>query len=273
MSIHKGSSLIRESGSYGVYHGSTPIKSIYKGSTLIYNFATKQTKTFSPSLSFQTFTVPNGVTSIQVDCVAARGYNGRTAGKGGRVTCTLTVTPKQTLYIYVSVDPTSQGSYTYNASDIRTNNAGVSNTTSLQSRLVVAGGGGYSSQEASYGGVGGNGGGLTGANGGNSPYYGGAGGGGTQTAGGAAGGTGGGIGGWSGKAGSFGLGGISNDWKQSGGSGWYGGGGGGASAYYADGRGGGGGGSSYTHPSLCTNVTHTQGYQNGAGYITLTYYA
>lgn len=33
---------------------------------------------------------------------------------------------------------------------------------------------------------------------------------------------------------------------------------------------GGGGGSSYTDSTLCTDVVHTQGYQNGAGYITIT---
>lgn len=33
----------------------------------------------------------------------------------------------------------------------------------------------------------------------------------------------------------------------------------------------GGGGSSYTDSTLCSNVVHTQGYQNGAGFISITY--
>lgn len=270
MTLYVGSNKIKDVSTHGVYVGSTPINAIYCGSQLVYQYIPAG-KTFNAATNFQTYVVPKGITKLQVDCVAARGYNGRTAGKGGRVTCILAVTPGQTLYLWVPIDPTTSDGYVYNAADIRTvGGSDVYNTDSLNSRLVVAGGGGYSSQEASYGGVGGAGGGLTGANGGDAPDYGGAGGGGTQTAGGAAGGTGGGIGGWSGVAGTFGKGGVSHDWKQSGGSGWYGGGGGGASAYYGDGRGGGGGGSSYTNPTLCSNVNHTQGYRDGAGYITIT---
>ena len=246
-----------------------PINAIYNGSQLVYQYVPAG-KTFNAATYFQTYVVPKGIRKLQVDCVAARGYNGRTAGKGGRVTCILAVTPGQTLYLWVPIDPTTSGGYVYNAADIRTiGGSDIYNTDSLNSRLVVAGGGGYSSNEASSGAAGGAGGGLTGAAGG-SVNYGGGGGGGTQTAGGAAGGQGAGLPGWSGVAGTFGKGGVSNDWKQSGGSGWYGGGGGGASAYYGDGRGGGGGGSSYTNPTLCSNVNHTQGYCNGAGYITIT---
>lgn len=56
-----------------------------------------------------------------------------------------------------------------------------------------------------------------------------------------------------------------------GGAGYYGGGGGaGFHTSGANRASGGGGGSSYTDPGLCSNVTHTQGYRNGAGYITIT---
>ena len=33
---------------------------------------------------------------------------------------------------------------------------------------------------------------------------------------------------------------------------------------------GNGGGSSYTHPTFCTNVEHTQGFNTGNGYITIS---
>ncbi|MDB5268610.1 MAG: hypothetical protein JWP58_1650, partial [Hymenobacter sp.] len=52
-----------------------------------------------------------------------------------------------------------------------------------------------------------------------------------------------------------------------GGGGYYGGG-----ATYNNGNGAGaGGGSSYSDPTLATNVQHTQGYQNGHGYARITY--
>jgi hypothetical protein len=158
--------------------------------------------TFNASDTFQTFTVPAGVTSLKVDCVASKGYNtGKTPGKGGRVECNLKVTPESTLYLVVGAIPTSSAA-AYNASDIRTNNAGITDTTSLNSRLVVAGGGGSSSNQC----TGGAGGGLTGGNGGNnSEAHGGSGG--TQTAGGA-GGTLGGAFGTKGYDGTFGLGGT-----------------------------------------------------------------
>lgn len=56
-----------------------------------------------------------------------------------------------------------------------------------------------------------------------------------------------------------------------GGDGWYGGGGGViffVSGHY--GTAGAGGGSSYTHPTLCSDVIHTQGYRTGNGYITIS---
>lgn len=242
---------------------------VYKGSTLLYRRA------FDPVTFTENglWVVPAGINKIAVDCVAAAGlwYSVRDQdnlpGYGGRVQCTLTVTPKQTLYIYVGKVPTTAAVASYNASDIRTNNAGETDATSLQSRLIVAGGGGggVSGGSKRYGSNGGNGGGLTGASG-TTGGFASAGGGGTQTAGGAAGQ---GSGHEHGVAGSFGLGG--NGYSTAGGAGWYGGGGGALgghnSIFYHS---GGGGGSSYTHPTLCANVVHTQGFNKGAGYVTIS---
>lgn len=222
--------------------------------------------TFNASSSFQSFIVPSNITSIIVDCVASKGTvaGSVAAGKGGRVQCTLSVTPNQTLYIMVGGVPSSANIASYNASDIRTNNAGVTNTTSLNSRIIVAGGGGSAGTEGSSTG---NGGGLTGGyvdgnNGKNGR-------GGTQTAGGAGGA--GGLGGSAGSAGTFGLGGNGSYQNSgSGGAGWYGGGGAGHYSYYGAAGGNGGGGSSYTN-NQCTDVIHTQGYHDGAGYINIDY--
>lgn len=219
-------------------------------------------KTFSPSSGLQSWVVPTGLSSITVDCVAAKG-NGN--GYGGRVQCVLSVTPGQTLYFAVGSANTSTANPSYNASDIRTNGNGITDTTSLQSRLVVAGGGGNTGNQA---GSGGHGGGTTGAAG--SDVDGKSGQGGTQSAGGAGGGNG--MWGESGAAGGFGLGGKGgNGAGGCGGAGWYGGGGAGASAYGSTLGGNGGGGSSYTNSSRCTSVVHTQGYRNGNGYITISY--
>jgi len=239
------------------------LSKVYYSDTLVWSNIIPETITFEAGTSLQEWIVPSGITKLQVDCVASKGMNGRgSGGKGGRVQCVLSVIPNQTLYMTVGIVPTANNNSTYNASDIRTDNTGITNTTSLQSRLVVAGGGGNS---RSTGGAGGAGGGTTGANG--STYDSGGGGkGGTQSAGGGGGSAG--IYGSSGAKGSFGLGGQKIG--GAGGAGWYGGGSGGSKSYVQTSYGGGGGGSSYTHPDLCTDVIHTQGYQDGAGYITIT---
>lgn len=213
-----------------------------------------------------TWQVPKGVKQIRVDCVAAQGYGN---GKGGRVVCTLNVTPLETLFITVGNSRSGPLDTSYNASAI----AKTSNT--YENRVVVAGGGGNNSSRGSSGGAGG---GLTGAAG--SPGYRGDSGGrgGTQTAGGA-----GGIGQpvsvghyHNGIAGSFGVGASGQSCGYcgqmgAGGDGWYGG-GSGAGDWNKNGgyAAGGGGGSSYTHPTLCLDVTHTQGFRAGNGYITIS---
>lgn len=269
--MYHGNDKIKDTGSYGIYKGDTPFGAVYKGSEKVYML--QRQLTYNASSSFQTYTVPSYVSKIRVDCVASKGLtSGNNGGNGGRVQCELAVTAGQTLYIMVGAVPTSQ-TPVYNASDIRTNNAGITDTTSLQSRLVVAGGGGNSANSGLNGpGAGGQGGGLTGGNGGSGHVCTGAGGG-TQTAGGSRGGTSAAYPHY-GSGGSFGLGGLaagSGSYGGTGGAGWYGGGGGsGGGAVYSNVGSGGGGGSSYTHPNLCSNVTHTQGYRDGAGYITIT---
>lgn len=223
--------------------------------------------------SNDSFVVPQGIEQIAVDCVAAAGIIGggdqydQRPGYGGRVRTLLKVESGQVLYITVGVLPTNWTVSSYNASDIRIGN------NDYASRVIVAGGGGSGihTSHRNHGSSGGHGGGLIGANGTTTNGGLAAGGiGGTQTAGGS--------GGWglnsTGGAGTFGLGGSNTaGWTAgAGGAGWYGGGAGGSGA--ADSvwsRGGGGGGSSYTDPTLCSEVEHTQGYQNGNGYISFDF--
>ncbi len=261
---------------------------------------------FNYTGNVQSWTVPYGVNTINVDIVGASGgmagpstapVSTTTVGKGARVQATIPVTPGQLLRIYVGGagnQGTSAGCtggwngggnsagrpfpYTgYSGggggggTDIRAGGA------ALTDRIVVAGGGGG----AAYNGScptgdqpGGDGGGLTGA--------------GTVTctatliAGGyttvttSTGGTqvGGGIGGvlvgpgvyTPGNAGTLGIGGDAVPTADPGISG------GGGGGYYGGGAGcwmGGGGGSSYTIVGASA-VTHTPGYQTGNGQVTIT---
>lgn len=271
-----------------------PSKILYRTSYTFYNTTT--------------WVVPANVTRVRVDCVGAQGYcnaaTGWQGGKGGRVECILQTQPGQTLYLNIfeysryesdaSTIPYAPAYRTarYNASDIRTSK------DDLWSRLVVAGGGGSmpnASEDAPT--QAGAGGGLTGGTGyfargqctgGTTNYsdttnYGS---GGTWTAhshstgvarsGGFNGTFGlGGNGGGSAYKGEGGGGWTGNIAAGAGGAGWYGGAGGQASEYYGRVWGTpGGGGSSYTHPTLCSQVPnvniHTQGFKTGSGYITLS---
>lgn len=246
-------------------------------------------QTFSYTGAAQTWTVPAGVTSVNVEANGAQG--GRVdltgfwtpccldGGLGGKVTTTLAVTPGQVLNLYVGQQGNTNGTGGYNgggtaspvsspilggaggggATDVRIGG------TALTNRVVVAGAGG---------GAGGDGGPTAGGIGGG--LIGGAPGtanstntilatGGTQTAGG--------IGGsFSGGAyatstdGALGAGGgnLSGDGVHAGGGAGYYGGGGGTWA-------GGAGGSSFTDPTLCSNVTHVQGANTGDGSLTISY--
>ncbi|MDX2173442.1 MAG: LamG-like jellyroll fold domain-containing protein [Bacteroidota bacterium] len=230
-----------------------------------------QTTTFNYTGGLQTYTVPAGVTSISVDVKGAQGgfgYNCPAAipGLGGRVQCTLAVTPGQVLNIYVGGQgvagtASAGGAGGYNggglggtwsggrcggggggASDIRQGG------TALANRVVVGAGGGGTGVNHSTGDAGGNGGGLTGTNGLTGAYLGG---GATQLAGGT-------------PNGASGVGGP-------GGTGQTGGGGGGG--YYGGGGSpweGGGGGSSFTNSTVVSSVVHTAGFQSGNGEILIT---
>ncbi|MBH8569255.1 tail fiber domain-containing protein [Microvirga sp. STS02] len=232
----------------------------------------------------QTWTVPPGVTSLQVDMAGARGRtidncsNCYRGGAGGRVQATLAVTPGQVLTIVVGGDRGYNPSVLYQdggyngggrgsepgggATDIRIGG------TALTDRVLVAGGGGGSGFYAR----GGPGGGLTGGTGlvptsGNPTGAPGTGG--TQTAGGTDGTPPAQFCYCSSIPATLGLG-ASMDGNGAshgaagGGGGYYGGG-----ASY--GNAGAGGGSSYADPNKTSNVTHTQGYRNAAGYATLTF--
>jgi hypothetical protein len=217
--------------------------------------------------SYQTWIVPEGVYSLEIDAIGASqgisssGYGTGNPGKGGRVEATMTVTPGDTLYIFVGGHGEirawggygtaiassgggwngggnsggSAGNYLNapngggGATDIRINGLGLHN------RVLVAGGGGGAT---SSGGTGGHGGGLE------APGAGG----GTQTHGGTT--------GTGSQQGSFGLGGSNG--SGGGGGGWFGG-----SCGF--------GGSSYTNPQYFENVSHTVGYQSYHGQLIIRY--
>ncbi|GAB2940123.1 hypothetical protein GCM10027048_00460 [Hymenobacter coalescens] len=242
-----------------------------------------QAVTFNFTGATQTWTVPPNVTSVQVDMAGARGRtidncsNCYRGGRGGRVQATLAVQPGQVLTIEVGGDRGYNPSTLYQdggyngggrgsepgggATDIRIGGTGLAN------RVLVAGGGGGSGYYAR----GGPGGGVAGGDGlvpsaGNPTGTPGTGG--TQSAGGVTGGTpqqycycgtsqaGLGVG--------AGLTGGTSWGAAGGGGGYYGGG-------ASHGNAGAGGGSSYADPALTSNVVHTQGYQNGAGYARLSF--
>ena len=270
----------------------------YSDTSLILTYPVGGTQTFLFSGQVDTFIVPPCVDSLFVDISGAQGGTGPVGcssntsspgGLGGRVQATIPVSEGDTLFITVGGkgeddnntsaaggyngggDTGFDNTYTYyggggggGASDIRTGG------TTLNDRIIVAGGGGGAGADGCncndlYGGAGGD---LTGGSGepGQLCSCNPSGSGGTQSSGGA-------KGDWgcscNATDGGFGYGGMSNTTScggptgaGGGGGGWYGGGGGGL--------GGGGGGSSYTFPSA-TNITHTQGYKNGNGEITISW--
>jgi uncharacterized protein YjdB len=228
--------------------------------------------TFNFTGSMQTYTVPAGVTSVSIDakggCGGGAYVSSATTGPvslGGRVVCTLTVTPGDVLQIRVGGGAMLPSNGSYNpggfngggvggsyanagggASDVRTSGGG------LADRLVIAGGGGGGGD---FGPAGGLGGGLTGG------------------AGGGGGACGGGQTGPSCTTGN-GLGTLGQGSPLSGAFYSVGGGGGGTwggnqGVMY---NGGAGGGSNYAHPTLCSGVVHTQGFSgaNGNGQVIVT---
>lgn len=237
------------------------------------------TITFGYTGQIESLTLPSNATNVRFEALGAQG--GKSGGGGGRVTGTFTNVP-EILYItvggaggsnaaepggfngggtaggYAGVEGSGGG-----ASDIRTG-------FSLSSRVVVAGGGG--GRGSGLGSGGGAGGGLVGANGKTGQGFGGSGG--SQSAGGLGGATNG--PGTPGTQGDWGVGGSGGFGPMhgggGGGGGYYGGGGGGADAdSCCTDAGGGGGGSSYTDPTLITNVVHAQGVRPGAGQVIISY--
>lgn len=266
-----------------VSSGASSNYDFYKDSYKAYNIVDPSwesgSQTFNYTGALQTYTVPEGVTSVQVDCVGAKGYTGNLeGGLGGRVKTKLTVTPGQELKVWVGQVHSQITTPEYNASDIRTSSADITSEEGLLSRLIVAGGGGDGSQTNWGGGKGGHGGGLIGGS--SRAGYGTEATGGTQTAGGTGGTHGAVYGGGSGQGypGTFGLGGATKKHDASysgcGGAGWYGGGGGSVCSvnkiWSVNGVAG-AGGSSYTDPELCSEVSHAQGFNNGNGYVKITY--
>ena len=258
-------------------------KSFLKISLLLFALLGFTKQSFSQTVAFtytggqQTYTVPTGVFTLSVDAIGGGGGypywqcgNAVQYAAAGRVQCKLNVTPGQVLYLYVGgkggseacnsctaqtggfnggVNGGSCAGASGGASDIRLAAGTISglNVTPYTStnRLVVAGGGGGG---ADYYGFGGSGGGLVGGTGIVNSIYGGVGGtGGTQTS-----------GGTNGNSGSLGVGGSRISYGTGGGGYW-----GGASGTGTSG--GGGGGSSYTDPTLCSSVIHTQGYAPAVG--------
>ncbi len=234
-----------------------------------------ETHAYTFSGSQETFTVPAGVTSVNVVAVGGKGGNAafgtQAPGFGGRVSADLPVTPGSTLYVTVggnggSGSGASGGAGGFNGGAIGGNGSGANSNlgggggaggasdirtspSDLTSRVVVAAGGGGPGAQGNIvnnGGVGGNAETIGGTGGGTGP--GGGGGAGTDTAGGAGGASGGGCGN-PGTTGTFGEGGAgahagSSNGGGGGGAGYYGGGGGG-SATCGAGSGGGGGGSNF----------------------------
>lgn len=222
-----------------------------------------------------TYTVPASCQALLVDMAGAQGCDGCNStsypgGKGGRVQCELAVTGGQVLTIKVGARggyPTGGapgGGNGYSSGGGGGGYSAIQNasgTMTTLNALVVAGAGGGG--DCYYGDWGGAGGGLIGGNGwygcggtcgSNNTSY--CGQGGTQFAGGANGTSMGGTASFGQGANAY----VGSGYGGGGGGGWYGGGG----AYvYASG----GGGSSYTKTGVTSAITHTQGYQSGAGYV------
>ncbi len=229
--------------------------------------------------SVQTYTVGAGVTQLGIDIKGGCGGGGYVSSGapgpvvlGGRVQCSVNVTPGTTLYVFVAGAGQTDGSGGYTpiggwpggangqsfsaagggASFVSLSNALIG--TSPSSVLVVGAGGGGGGD---WGTTGGAGGGLTGSTGGTyaGTYVGG--GGGTQT----------GPGTGGNANGSQGIGGLCGGSAGGGASGWWGGNGGSSSGA------GGGGGSSYANPTyLIGSAVHTGGYSgaNGNGQVVIT---
>ena len=239
--------------------------------------AQAQSTTYAYTGTPQTYTVPAGITAVQVVATGASGgtfSNNTNYSYGARVQATLTVTPGEVLTV-VGGQGSSGSSNTvaggYNgggmgnqdgggggASDVRRATSMGSTTDYLTSRnaLLVAGGGGGGTDEAPT--AGGNG---TSAQSSNASAVGG---GATQTAAGS-GGTSASSSFAAGSPGSNGTGGAGSTYPygSGGGGGYYGGGG-------SVGLAGGGGGSSWVRPTGSTGISYSLAPATGNGALTIT---
>lgn len=242
---------------------------------------------FNFTAAQQSWIVPSGVTRISVELLGAQG-GGTNAGRGGRVTAQLTVTPGSTLILVVGGQPTNANAV-YGGGGVGGSNGATTtrngfaggglagiylSSISQANALAIAGGGGGNSGLNSY--IGGAAGAPNGSNGaqGNFNGYQEGGRGATQSAGGARG--------------------ISIDGQTAqstvgtalnGGSGGsinvstWGGGGGGGAGYFGGGggagggasQGAGGGGSSFVNTTLGSNIVYTSGFNTGNGRIIISY--
>ena len=232
----------------------------------------------------QTYTVPGGVTQLQVECWGAQGGDVGTTlgGRGGYAKALVAVTPGETAYAYLgqqgslsAATTNTAGVPTFNGGGAGAIRAALGTTASgggasdvrlggseLANRIVVAGGGGGCDDYNSS--AGGAGGGSTGASGATVASSTAVGTGGTQSAGGTGG---------AGGSGALGLGGsatqdlfVTLDTRLSGGGGGYYGGGLGSNS-------GGGGGSGYTggvSPYTTSSTTMSSGIRAGNGQVRIT---
>jgi SprB repeat/Secretion system C-terminal sorting domain/Glycine rich protein len=259
-----------------------------------------QVTTFNFTGSVQTYTVPAGVTSIQLETWGAQGQGGN-GGNGGYARGTMSVTPGQVLNLYVGGQAGYNGGGLGHAA-VQRNGGGASDVRvspyALANRVLVAGGGGGGGPTdvgiraggtggggtvgpnyvggGGGAGYGGNGlpGGATGGAGNTSCHSGGGGGGGFTSGGGAACNTC--YTSTCGTPGTLGQGGNGDTWENGicfttyggtngGGGGYYGGGG---SSVGNCGGGGGGGGSSFV--GTLTSTLMTAGIRTGNGQIVIT---
>lgn len=252
-----------------------------KNDTTLWVAATSDTvssssHTFNYTGSVQTFTVPAGVTSIEVEMAGAQGGNynfSASGGLGAVIKSSIAVTPGQVLSLYVGEQPSSitggwpNGGNGYNSSYGRAG-GGSSDIriggTALSNRVMVAGAGGGNGWNCGDE-KGGDAGLQNTAGNGlycssyNSSY---AGGGASQSS------IGVGSSYWNSSStqGAIGQGGHAysgGNYAGGGGGGYFGGGGG---SYY----GGGGGGSSYIDPALTSNQNYVSASNVGHGYIKIT---
>jgi hypothetical protein len=246
----------------------TPVFALPSGCVLA---STTVTCTYSSTGAEQTFTVPAGVTSVDISAVGGEGGEGSTfsssgpsqgaGGFGASVSVTKAVTPGDVLYVEVGGNGTSNdaadatGGFNGGgsgsayggagsgggggASDVRTVSCSspcdTNDSTSLASRVLIAGGGGGGGTGVSYAGGNGAAGGASvspGQNGADDPSYVGSGG------------TGGG-GGTQSAGGTGGAGGVTSSSALSGTGGAPGQGGDGTHDGYSQAPGGGGGGGYY----------------------------